>query len=60
MKIDISAQKMELTPASMSQKITLGGLPMLLYQGALSFEIWTKQEAPIEVMRQCLRELIAE
>ena len=35
-------------------------LPMLLYQGALSFEIWTKQEAPIEVMRQCLRELIAE
>ena len=33
---------------------------MLLYQGALSFEIWTKQEAPIEVMRQCLRELIAE
>ena len=38
-------------------KIILGGLPMLLYQGALSFEIWTEQEAPIEVMRQCLQEL---
>ena len=49
-----------LKKAKQLEKITLGGLPMLLYQGALSFEIWTKQEAPIEVMRQCLQELIAE
>lgn len=30
------------------------GLPMLLYQGARSFEIWTKREAPIEVMKKIL------
>jgi len=30
------------------------GLPMLLYQGAKAFEIWTGKEAPIEVMRKAL------
>jgi shikimate dehydrogenase len=30
------------------------GLSMLLYQGAISFEIWLRQEAPVEVMRQAL------
>ncbi len=30
------------------------GLPMLLYQGAKSFEIWTKKEAPINVMKKIL------
>ncbi len=30
------------------------GLPMLLYQGAKSFEIWTKREAPIDVMKEIL------
>jgi shikimate dehydrogenase len=29
---------------------TLGGLPMLIYQGAAAFERWTGNEAPIEVM----------
>ena len=29
---------------------TLGGLPMLVYQGAASFELWTAQKAPITVM----------
>lgn len=29
---------------------TLGGLPMLVYQGAASFELWTAKEAPLEVM----------
>ena len=29
---------------------TLGGLPMLLYQGAAAFEHWTGREAPIEIM----------
>lgn len=32
----------------------LGGLDMLLYQGAKSFEIWTGLKAPIEVMRKAL------
>jgi shikimate dehydrogenase len=31
-----------------------GGLSMLLYQGALSFEIWTGIEAPIRVMRKAI------
>jgi shikimate dehydrogenase len=30
------------------------GLPMLLHQGALSFEIWFQREAPLEVMRAAL------
>ena len=29
---------------------TLGGLPMLVYQGAASFEFWTGKEAPVELM----------
>jgi shikimate dehydrogenase len=28
----------------------LGGLPMLVYQGAASFEIWTGKAAPLEIM----------
>ena len=28
----------------------LGGLAMLVYQGALAFELWTGQEAPIDIM----------
>ena len=30
------------------------GIGMLLHQGALSFEIWTKESAPIQVMREAL------
>jgi shikimate dehydrogenase len=30
------------------------GLSMLLYQGALAFEIWFNREAPVEVMREAL------
>ncbi|HOW58510.1 MAG TPA: shikimate dehydrogenase [Candidatus Omnitrophota bacterium] len=33
---------------------TLNGLGMLLYQGVLAFEQWTKQKAPVAVMRQAL------
>jgi shikimate dehydrogenase len=29
---------------------TLGGLTMLVYQGAASFELWTGLEAPVELM----------
>jgi shikimate 5-dehydrogenase len=29
-------------------------LAMLLYQGALAFEIWFEREAPIEAMREAL------
>lgn len=30
------------------------GLGMLLYQGALSFELWTSQKAPVEIMRKAI------
>lgn len=33
---------------------TLGGLGMLLYQGAIAFELWTGQKAPVSIMRQAL------
>jgi shikimate dehydrogenase len=29
---------------------TLGGLAMLVYQGAASFELWTGREAPVDIM----------
>ncbi len=32
----------------------LNGLSMLLYQGALAFELWTVRPAPIEMMREAL------
>jgi shikimate dehydrogenase len=35
------------------------GLGMLLHQGALSFEIWTGQPAPLEVMRRALEQAAA-
>lgn len=34
------------------------GRTMLLYQGALAFEIWTGQSAPVKQMRQALTEAI--
>ncbi len=37
----------------------LGGLGMLLYQGALAFELWTGQKPSEEVMRQALVTAIA-
>ena len=37
---------------------TLGGLPMLIYQGAEAFRLWTGQEAPVEVMFQAARQAL--
>jgi shikimate dehydrogenase len=33
----------------------LGGLPMLVYQGAASFELWTEQKAPLDIMFEAAR-----
>lgn len=32
------------------------GLPMLVYQGAVSFEIWTSQPAPVDVMMRAAQQ----
>jgi shikimate dehydrogenase len=34
--------------------IAIDGLEMLIHQGAIAFELWLQQPAPIEVMRQTL------
>jgi shikimate dehydrogenase len=34
--------------------ITLDGLGMLVYQGAIAFKLWTGMDAPIDVMKQSL------
>ena len=33
-----------------SGRQAIGGLPMLVYQGAAAFELWTEREAPVDVM----------
>ncbi len=39
---------------------TLNGLPMLLYQGARAFEIWTGKKAPVETMRAALERALKD
>lgn len=36
----------------------LGGLPMLVYQGAAAFELWTGEKAPLPVMMQAARKAL--
>jgi len=38
---------------------TLGGLPMLVYQGAEAFQLWTGKEAPLKVMFEAARRALA-
>lgn len=38
---------------------TLGGLPMLVYQGAASFKLWTGKEAPVDIMLKRAKEMLA-
>lgn len=39
---------------------TVGGLGMLVHQGALAFTLWTGAEAPIDVMREAASRALAE
>jgi shikimate dehydrogenase len=38
----------------------IGGLPMLIYQGAASFKIWTGRDAPVDVMFDAARKTLVE
>jgi len=39
---------------------TLGGLAMLVYQGAASFEFWAGREAPVDIMMKAARKALGE
>lgn len=39
---------------------TFNGLEMLVNQGALAYELWTGRKAPVEVMKQAMREEYGE
>jgi shikimate dehydrogenase len=38
---------------------TIGGLGMLIWQGAIAFELWTGRDAPVNVMRRTVEEAFA-
>ena len=48
-----------LREAAMAGAATLGGLSMLVYQGAASFESWTGRKAPVQVMLKVAKEALA-
>jgi len=50
-------QVTKLVSAARRKKIkAIGGIGMLLYQGVLGFELWTKKKAPVSLMRKILLE----
>ena len=49
-----------LAAAHQARAQTLGGLPMLVYQGAATFQLWTGREAPLGVMFEAARGALAQ
>ncbi len=39
---------------------TLGGLAMLVYQGAAAFEMWMERPAPVDIMMQAARDALGQ
>lgn len=39
---------------------TLSGLAMLVYQGAMAFEMWTGKEAPVDIMLNAAKKALSE
>ena len=40
--------------------VNWAGLPMLVYQGAASFELWTGKSAPIDMMMRVAKRALAK
>jgi len=60
---DVVYNPMETPLLSAAKKVgarTLGGLPMLVYQGAASFELWTGQSAPIDIMMRAAERALSK
>jgi shikimate dehydrogenase len=54
--VDLTYRSTALLRAASARGLrVLDGLPMLVHQGARSFELWTGQAAPLEVMFQAVR-----
>jgi shikimate dehydrogenase len=51
---DLNYGRQQSPVAAMRGRRRSNGLPMLLHQGALSFEWWTGRPAPLEAMRATL------
>lgn len=49
-----------LQAAEAAGALACGGLPMLLHQGAAAFEIWTGENAPVDLMRKALEAALKE
>jgi shikimate dehydrogenase len=49
-----------LQKASADGAQAIGGLGMLIWQGAIAFEIWTGSAAPVDVMRRTVTKLFAK
>lgn len=48
-----------LTEARAAGAVTISGLDMFVWQGALAFELWTGQKAPVELMRKKVQEALS-
>jgi shikimate dehydrogenase len=51
----VPAETQLIKAAKAAGAAALGGLPMLIYQGAASLKIWTGREAPVDVMLRAAR-----
>jgi shikimate dehydrogenase len=49
-----------LRAASAAGLTAISGLGMLIYQGALAFELWTGQTAPVDNMRHAAEQALLE
>ena len=48
-----------LLEAAMAGASSLGGLPMLVYQGVAAFKLWTGREAPVDLMMKAAQGALA-